>query len=150
MDQRLSPSVLACLGVLILKNSSGAVLPGGGSSHCCHVQLPWSGAQRVTPASALGSWVLQDDFPCIPKVRLTCSVARLARIKSPGDGTRLGSCSIAAHRGEYFETAHSLFRLRECSGSYYLFCLSNCFFPSFDFHSGAYDLLMSLWANSLK
>lgn len=34
---------------------------------------------------------------------------------SPGDGTRLGSCSVAAHRGEYFEVAHSLFRLRECN-----------------------------------
>lgn len=84
----------------------------------------------MAPAFALCSWVLQDDFPNIPKVRLACTVARLTCLKSPGDGTKLGSCSIAAHGGEYFEAAHSLFRLGECNGSYYLFCLSNCFFPS--------------------
>lgn len=96
-------------------------------TYCRHVQ-PLCGVQLSKwLLSALCSWVLRDDFPSIPKVRLTWTVACLTRLKSPGDGTRLGSCSVAAHRGEYFEAAHSLFRLRECNGSYYLFCLSNCF-----------------------
>lgn len=117
-------------GALVLKYSSGSQfsLEGGSCPLLPCAATLWTGAQRATPGSALCSWVLQDDFPSIPNTWLTCTIARPSRLKSPGDVTRLGSCSVAAHRGECFEAAHSLFRLRECNGSYYLFCLSNCFF----------------------
>lgn len=122
LNQRLPPSVLACLRTLLLKFS-----PGRESS------LERSSSPPLPYALCLCfvEMFLQDDFPNIPKMWLICTMARLTSLTSPGDGTGLGSCSVAAHRGEYFEASHSLFRWRECNGSYYLFCLSNCFFPFF-------------------
>lgn len=100
--------------------------------HCCHA-LEWRSA---APASALEintfifitSGSSRMIFPVSQNaVTLHCSC--LSHLRSPGGGNGLDSCSVAAHREEYCEAAHSLFSLRGCNGSYYLFCLSNCFFP---------------------
>lgn len=95
--------------------------------HCCHEQ-PLRGVEVSSSCCSSGS--SRMIFPVSQNAaNLHCSC--LSHLRSPRGGTGLGSCIVAAHRGEYFEAAHSLFSLRECNGSYYLFCLSNCFFPFF-------------------
>lgn len=63
--------------------------------HCCH-QQPLCGVVSNSCSCSGSSMMI---FPISPNaVNLHCSC--LSHLRSPGGGTGLGSCSIAAHRGD--------------------------------------------------
>lgn len=138
------PEIVSC-GLEVIRQT---VLPGRSffpTAATCSHSVEWRSA---TPASALGppGW-----FSQYPKMQLTCTAAlplspqvprrgELVWVPAeyqPIEGNILKQLILVLVEGNAMEvTIYSAW--------------ATVFPPSFDFHSGVYDLLMSLWANSLK